>query len=125
MDLREVTPDLVDVDNPDEGDIYVDSDGDYDVLEGDEAEAFFISVGLNLFQGEWFLDMRQGMPWRSIIGEKYDQLTIRRAVVAGIMRRGTVSSVSSVSISIVDRHVNVDWEAVLIGGGEIDGGVNI
>ncbi|NIQ91014.1 MAG: hypothetical protein GWM98_04690 [Nitrospinaceae bacterium] len=52
------------------GDLAIE-DGDLVIVRGREAIAQDLDIRLQFFQGEWFLDLRLGVPWyQDILGEK-------------------------------------------------------
>ena len=123
MDVAPVTSDLVSVDNPDEGDIYVAPDGDSRMLDGSEAEALAIATRIDTFLGEWFIDTSAGTPWRErILSEKgMTPAKSREILVPVIMSRGTVKRVLRLDVTIVNRHASVSFEALLNNGETAEG----
>ncbi len=76
-----------------------------------------------LFRGEWFLDIRTGVPWfERILGIKNPDLR-----VVGRMLRGIVLSVTTIVdveeevITLTDRNLRYEYTAIADDGERIDG----
>lgn len=87
-------------------DIALDIDGDLEVtndarlVAGSEGVKQLISVALQLFKGEWFLDLNSGMPyWQDILGRKFDEATLRAAVRDAILGVAGVSEIVKLTVT--------------------------
>lgn len=92
-----------DAENPNAGDLRLDSRGDL-VWTTDRAleTAQRLRSRLRFFKAEWFLDLRQGIPYFQTVMQGADEATLRS--IFGPVIRGTpgVQSLESLSIE-VDR----------------------
>ena len=85
----------------------MDSNGDFvwkgngnDVLSNNAAAvAQNIQTALALFQGEWFLDTSQGMPWRTQVLGKYTAGVYDTVIKDAILQALGVQSISNYSSS--------------------------
>jgi hypothetical protein len=107
---------IVDENNPDLGDVYVDAAGQTVLLTSltDEV-AQRLWVRFRFFKGEWFLNLNAGTPWFGDILTRAPSDQIIRAVLTSVIK-GTegVESVRRLEYSISpQRRLTVDFEAVL------------
>lgn len=110
-------------------DLALDASGDLKVSGGDlsfvdDTAAIIQSVSnrLQFWQGEWFLDTRQGMPYAGSIFVRNANL----ALIKSIYRRAIESSPGISSVTRVDvvldgstRKLTVTWEAKAVTGVKI------
>lgn len=108
----------IDAENPIVGDLALENGTIRltNTLAEDVAQTLF--VGLRLFQGEWFLDPAQGIPyWQSILGHK-----VGLGVIQQIFRRAIglvpgIQQVTELRIEPVgDRRVQVIFACLLADG---------
>lgn len=79
----------------------LDSDGDYSFGHGStdwwtdvpDAPAQAVHTRLGLWQGEWFLDSREGMPWTTEVLGKYTESTRDVAIKDHILQTEGVTSI--------------------------------
>lgn len=123
MDLATVTSALVSPGNPDEGDLLLSMTDDLVPTDGIEAERQAIEAGLRTWEGEWFLDLTQGVPYLRIVGVKgVSTIAIQGVLGAEILRRGTVVAITKLSVDIAaDRTGTAYFEATLADGTTING----
>lgn len=121
LDLAETRAERVTVDNPIEGDLYVDpSTKDVLVIDGADSEVQAITVRFRTFKGEWFEDLEAGLPWyQYILANKAVNLTVVKGLFRNeILARGTVKEVLKLDITSPNnrRLSQVTFSAVLIDG---------
>lgn len=86
----------------------LDASGDYTFghsqddfyVDQPEAVAQAVQTGLKLFQGEWFLDITAGVPWRQKILGKYAQNAYDMILKAQILNTQGVQTLDSYSSSL-------------------------
>ena len=77
---------------------------------------------LSLFVGEWFLDLRLGIPyWERIIGQKPDLLLLRTLFLRAIRETPGVASVPKLELAFdrAARTLTVEGEVTLLDGSKI------
>jgi hypothetical protein len=100
-------------------DLLLDTDGDIVVSGGDvvfatgiEAVVQRLRRRLNLFRGEWFLDLDEGVPWvatdlvsesEAILGGKYSELKARTALRTAILSSPGVVELTALDVSFVSQ----------------------
>jgi hypothetical protein len=91
-----------DVDNPDVGDLYLTPQGQEFLRTSLGAEvAQRLTVRLQFFRGEWFLDLRQGVPYYQVVLRKGVSDQVLRAVFSQvILGTAGVASLSSLTFSL-------------------------
>lgn len=110
------------VENPVVGDLYLEN-GTVRLTQSLEEETVQdLYIALSLFQGEWFLDPAQGMPYfQSILGQKTPLNIIVQIFRRAILTRPGVSSLTSLKATRVPpRGVRLDFVARLIDGTVLD-----
>jgi hypothetical protein len=121
LDLANTRRERVSIDNPEEGDLYVDPNTK-DLLLIDEAdsEVQAVTVRFRTFKGEWFEDLDAGLPWfQYILANKAVDLTVVRGLFsAEILGRGTFREVTKMDITLPNssRQSQVTFTAVLTDG---------
>jgi hypothetical protein len=93
-------------------DLFIGPNG-LELISGIDGVAQLIGIAIKLFLGEWFLNLKRGMPWfQEIFGGKYDEGLIRRRLSEAIANVPGVSEVLSLVISFdgETRAVSVEWE---------------
>ena len=86
-------------------------------VSGEAAVAQSIKHRLLFFKGEYFLDVRQGMPWRTQILIKNPDLSqLRDLFRQAILQDPEVVDVPSVDLSLDGRTLSVSWTARLTTG---------
>lgn len=103
-------------------DLLLDANGDLVVENGDlvfsrgvAAVAQSIRIAIQLFEGEWFLDLSAGMPWyRSILGRRFDETAMRAAFRDAILTAPGVASLTSLTstLDVAARRLRVSWAAI-------------
>jgi hypothetical protein len=104
--------------NPLTGDIDL-TNGQMTLIEGSEAIRQKLRIGIRMFQGEWFLDTRLGLPYYQRILPK----TANRDDIAILFKRAILScdgvlSVSNLTFSFTaaTRLLTISFVAVIDGG---------
>lgn len=100
--------------------------GRFTLIDGDDEKAQKIANRLDLFVGEWFLDLREGVPYyEAILGQKNPRLEL----IKRIFRRAIMSVEGIADVDIVmtfDKSAReLDWSATATTdeGVEISGGL--
>jgi hypothetical protein len=117
MDIQLAT--AIDAENPDVGDIALDNGQIY--LTPSEAAATLqrIQIKFNFFQGEWFLDRRQGTPWYQRILIKGSNERVNRSIFRQIVEGDPgIASVVSLRYSLnrTTRALTVSFVAIMTNG---------
>jgi hypothetical protein len=82
-----------------DGDIDV-STGDFQLIDGTEAIAQHISIRLQLFKGEWFLDTRLGIPYfQSILVKNPGSNVIRAIYTEALLETPGVLAVNDLEVT--------------------------
>jgi hypothetical protein len=118
MELACVT--TTDLNNPDVGDLRLSDLGDIVLLTALAAEVSQrLTVRLNFFRGEWFLDQREGTPYYETILVKSPSDRIIRAVFGQVIR-GTEGVAALEKFSYVinsrTRSLSINFQAKLVDG---------
>jgi hypothetical protein len=93
------------------------------LVEGNEAIAQEVRIGMRFFRGEWRLDRRVGIDY---FGRIFGQKGARPEDVAAVYRQALLSipgvvQVDSVLVTLVERGANVRWRVVTDEGAVIEG----
>ena len=111
MDLKLVTE--VDADNPCVGDIAIES-GDVVLIDGIEAIGQHIQMRLQMRRGDWFLDLREGVPWIQELFQKGVPITFIRGVIRDVIESTPgVEHVLNMTTDVTNRILSVNAEVVL------------
>lgn len=95
--------------NPNVGDLYLDDSGQLEWIGGDisDAESYSrmvlqrIRCRLMLIRGEWYLDQRQGTPWREKIWVKGTRISDVRTIVRAVVETTPgVDGIDSLDVSM-------------------------
>jgi hypothetical protein len=107
----------------------LDADGDLDVtngrmslVSGREAIRQKLQLGLRTFLGEWFLDVRTGLPYyQSILVKNPNSQSIQNFFKKAILSCDGVVSVDSISTDFdkTTRHMTISFTAKIDDGTEI------
>lgn len=96
----------------------LDEDGDVIVplrfLRGLEAVAQGVRVRMQMFKGEWFLDLSTGVPWwQDILGQRFEYNRVAAALRRPILETPGVTDIVSLSIvfDAQTRLMTVSWVA--------------
>lgn len=117
-DLALVT--VADDENPDVGDLLM-RDGVLQVVEGRDAIGQDLSVCLRWFRGDWFLDRRLGLPWfQRVLGIENGQAAAEGVLRRAILSRPGVASLDSLTVSMEERTIVVDFVARTVDGEVIE-----
>ncbi len=105
---------VVDADNPVEGDINLTA-GQITLVEDNAAIRQHLTNRLRFFLGEWFLDVRQGIPFFEKILIKGVNPSVVRSIFRRVIRTTPgVSEVERLTLSIApDREASVSFRALL------------
>lgn len=111
--------------DPKTGDLAIGPNGSPYMSSGLTGVVQAVRIALQLFQGEWFLNLDAGMPWYSnaaagvkgILGAKWNQSTavvVRAAVTNAILAVNGVTSIAQLSLSWNNaaRTLTITWQAV-------------
>lgn len=118
MDFRIVT--ATSASNPIANDLYLDDSGQLVWLGGDISDgenyarmiAQRAACRLRTVRGEWFLDQREGTPWRERVWRKgVTADMIRRVVRAVLSSTPGIEDVGSVTVDISGRSATIAFEA--------------
>ena len=94
-----------------DGDMVVDSDLHFST--GAEAVAQGIRIRLQMFKGEWFLDLDTGVPyWDDLLGAKYNEVRARAAFRDAIVSAPGVDELITLKVTFdgATRTLAVSWE---------------
>lgn len=84
---------------------------------------------LNLWQGEWFLDVTQGFPWiQRVLGIKNPSVTQLRALLTqAILETPAIVAVDNLQLTITPgtRHLSYTFTATLDDGTVLTGGPGV
>lgn len=103
--------DPIDLKLDDDGDLFIDEDGAH-LTTGIEAVVQAVRFRLQLFRGEWFLNLDVGVPWfQEFLGEKYDPELLRQRLIEAIKDTPGVVEVVSLVIAFDSptRKISVTW----------------
>jgi len=103
----------------DRTDLLLDANDDLVVVDGDLAFASgtagiaqAIRIAIEMFRGEWFLDLDAGVPWRqSILGQKFDPTVARDAFREAILSVDGVADLIDLVVTFdgATRKLTVRW----------------
>lgn len=80
-------------------DLHLDAKGALATVDGTEAIGQHIRQRLKTYQGEWFLDVRVGVPWLDqILGYRFDPTLAEAVVKAEILSTPGVTEILSFSV---------------------------
>ncbi len=99
------------------GDIDI-SSGGLELVTGSASIAQGLLIGLRFFQGEWYLDLRVGIPYlQQILGKKPRPNVLRAIFRKAILASPGVLSVRSlvVDFTAATRTLGIKFEAVVAG----------
>ena len=104
-------------DNPVEGDLDL-ADSQVWLIDGSDAIAQHLRNRLKFFLGEWFLDVRQGLPFFQRVFVKNPNLPAIRAIFRRVVRETPgVSGVQDLTLSVSpDRIASISFVALLDSG---------
>src|SRR4051812_36263853 len=86
-----------------DGDLYLDDDGDAELVTGADAVRQNWLIVVRTFLGDWFRDPRIGVDWYALFEKQSDALRIRAALVRATLLVSGVSGVESLQV-LVDPH---------------------
>jgi hypothetical protein len=76
-----------------------------------------ITVRLNFFLGEYFLNLNEGMPWLDVLGQKDAEADFRAALTTCIQETEGVATLLSLTVTEGERRAwTADFTAQLIDG---------
>lgn len=100
-----------------------------ELATGLEAVEIGIRTRLLMFRGEWFLDLDAGMPWLetpdgvvgprdAILGQKFDRVKTRSAIVGEIMSTPGVYDLVDLVIEFDEatRRLSISWTVTTVFG---------
>lgn len=109
-------------------DLLLDADGDVTIANGDvvfssgiPAVVQSVRLALNLFRGEWFLNLDEGVPYiandvvtesEAILGGKYNEIRTRRVFRDAILAAPGVVELTSLAVSFdsATRSLSVQFQ---------------
>ena len=100
-------------------DLSLDAGGRLEYLDGDDAVAQEISTRLQLFQGESFTDLREGVPWyQEILVKGVDLARVRSIIRQAIQSVPAVLDVPELEVTLdrQTRSLTISWEARVASG---------
>jgi len=109
-----------DSENPIVGDLYLENGTARTTSDDNLAEtvAQDLRISLSLFQGEYFLDPTQGMPyWQSIIGQRTPIRVLTQLFASAIRSRPGVAAITYLAVTrVVPRGLSVVFTVKLTDG---------
>lgn len=100
-------------------DLEIGTDGDLSILTGLDSIAQHLKIGLLFFRGEYFLDLRIGVPYFEQILRKAPDLNVVRSILReAILKTDGVLGVSGLTLGYdgVTRVLSVTFEAATTEG---------
>lgn len=96
--------------DPVSGDIYFEA-GELPLIAGYEAIKQAIDINLSMFLAEWFLNQDEGSDWFSILGHRYNPVTVAGVVRKAILKAPQVVSITSLmsTLNPETRKLEVVW----------------
>lgn len=88
------------------------TEGDFEWVTGIDAIEQDIRLSLQLFQGEWFLDLSAGIPyWQSILGQKPRLLVVREIFRKALLAVPGVLAILALDVSFAanTRTCTIRW----------------
>jgi len=113
----------------DQIDLLLDSDGEIDLTSGGvelssgiQAVAQGIRIAILFVQGEWFLNLDEGVPWfendtvittKAIMGQRFDEIKVLSALRTAILGVPGVLSIAALGVEFngATRGIAVTWRA--------------
>jgi hypothetical protein len=86
------------------------------LVNSPETVAQAIKTRLNLWQGQWFLNTQQGVPYLQSILGKRNLMTAEREIANAILETPGVKKIEALSVSIQARRVSVNAIVVTLYG---------
>lgn len=99
--------------DPVTGDLVIEG-GDLKLVDGIDAIAQHVAIRLQLFQGEWFLDTRVGVPYyQSILVKNPDLVLVRSIIRTAILSTPGITGLDSFDLDFdaATRALTVAFEA--------------
>jgi hypothetical protein len=108
----------LDSENPIAGDLYLENGTVRLTNSLREDVAQYLRISMLFFQGEWFLDERQGVPYfQSILGKKTPLPIVRQIFRSIVQGAPGVSRINSFSLTTPsDRAIRIDFNVTLSDG---------
>ena len=97
--------------------------GDLAVLDGHAQTTQHIRQRILAFQGEWFLDLSEGLPWlQDILGKPQDVVLVEALLKERIQGSPEVEALTAFELTGADaeRTLRIDFTVRLAGGRIID-----
>lgn len=120
LDLALTRPERVSVDNPVEGDLFIQENGDCLTLDNADTEVQAICLRIYTIEGEVYDNPSAGLPWFSyILGNKQANPSVIKGLVrAAILARGSVAEVSKITYSFdgPTRAASIAFEGIFVDG---------
>lgn len=101
----------VDLELDGDGDLVVDRDAHF--TTGLDAVAQGIRIRVQMFEGEWFLDLDTGIPYyQDILGQKFNEVKIRAAFREEILAAPGVGALLELAVTFdnATRILSVTWK---------------
>lgn len=99
--------------DPATNDLYLDTSGNLAVVEDAHAVGQHVRQRLMTFEGEWFLDIKAGVPWLDqLLGKAYDPALAESVVKAEIRNTDGVTDITSFSVRFRREMRNLDIHSV-------------
>lgn len=96
------------------GDLLI-KEGRLGLTQGAEAVRQRLELSLSLFQGEWFLDLEQGVPWfEFLLGSKAPNLEIAKAILRQFATAvdGVATATVKIDLDSTERVAKIVIDAV-------------
>lgn len=98
MDLKLVT--VIDARNPVVGDLFLDETGTIPLVDGPEAIVQHVIIRLKRIKGEWFLNLKSGVPWDELLGKGADVGRTKRVVSKVITSTPGIATLDRIEVEL-------------------------
>lgn len=95
-----------------DGDLYIGPNGP-EFTYGIDGVAHLVRIRIQLFKGEWFLNLDAGVPWfQEILGKKFDRALVRQRLLEQVEKVPGVVAVLSLDIEfdVATRSMSVTFK---------------
>lgn len=111
--------------HPDSRDLVIGPDQDFIMISGNDAAAQAVRVTLQVYKGEWFLDLRHGTDYDRIMGLNPTDEEIDLIIREAIFQEPEIKFVDSLVIRREGRKLYIGFAGRLASGAEISTEVTI
>lgn len=110
--------------DPDTRDLCFDKDGMLETVSDQEAAVQGVRMALTAFKGDFDLVPEHGTDYEQILGVEADEETMDEVVREAIFQEDRVSAIDELSVSTVNRTVEINFTGTLNSGEKINMEVN-